>query len=465
MPSPHAASCPHAYPQPVELLQDLIRFDTTNPPGNEGPCIVYLRDLLASAGCETTILARVPQRPNLISRLRGQGKAAPLLLYGHVDVVTAADQQWQQPPFEGNLADGWVWGRGALDMKGGLAMMLAAFLRAKLALSPDEIGTEGTEDLPLPGDVVLAVVSDEEGGGDYGARYLVESHASLFEGVRYAIGEFGGFSFHFGGRRFYPIMVAEKEACWLRATVRGVGGHGSLSGRASAMARLGRLLELLERRPLPVHITPVARQMCEALSCSLPFPSSLLVRQLLNPRLAPWVLTLLGEKGRVFLPLFRNTVNPTMVHGGDQINVAPGEVVIDLDCRLLPGYSPANLTAEVRQAVGNAVDLELVRHDPGPAAPFKGRAAPDMGLFGTLEDVLREADPQGIPIPMLLPATTDARFFSRLGIQTYGFLPMALPPGFNFWKTVHGPDERIPAEALDFGTEAIYQLLHRFGGK
>jgi len=240
--------------------------------------------------------------------------------------------------------------------------------------------------------------------------------------------------------------------------VRGVGGHGSLSGRASAMARLGRFLELLERRPLPVHITPVARQMCEALSCSLPFPSSLLVRQLLNPRLAPWVLTLLGEKGRVFLPLFRNTVNPTMVRGGNQINVVPGEIVLDLDCRLLPGGSPAELMAELRQAVGNAVDLELVRHDPGPATP-------DMGLLGTLVDILRDADPQGVPIPMLLPATTDARFFSRLGIQTYGFLPMALPPGFNFWKTVHGPDERIPAEALDFGTEAIYQLLHRFGGK
>jgi acetylornithine deacetylase/succinyl-diaminopimelate desuccinylase-like protein len=447
------------------LLRNLIRFDTTNPPGNEAACIAYLGDLLAGAGCETTLLARSPERPNLISRLRGQGAAAPLLLYGHADVVTAENQRWQQPPFEGNLVDGWVWGRGALDMKGGLAMMLAAFLRAKLALSPDAIGVEGTDDRPLPGDVVLAIVSDEEAGGDYGARYLVENHADLFEGVRYAIGEFGGFTFHFGGRRFYPIMVAEKGACWLRATVRGSGGHGSLSGRASAVARLGRLLEQLERRSLPVHITPVARQMCQALSRSLPFPSSLLVRQLLNPRLTHWVLNRLGEKGLAFLPLFHNTVNPTMVRGGAQVNVAPSEVVLDLDCRLLPGYSPADLVAEVRQVVGDEVELELVQHDPGPAAPFNGRAAPDMGLFDTLSDVLREADPQGIPIPTLLPATTDARFFSRLGIQTYGFLPMALPPGFNFWETIHGPDERIPIEALDFGAEAIYQLLHRFGSK
>ncbi|MEK7814561.1 MAG: M20/M25/M40 family metallo-hydrolase, partial [Chloroflexota bacterium] len=195
-----------------------------------------------------------------------------------------------------------------------------------------------------------------------------------------------------------------------------------------------------------------------ALSRSLPFPSSLLVRQLLNPRLTRWVLNQLGDKGQVFLPLFHNTVNPTMVRGGEQINVAPSEVVLELDCRLLPGCSPADLMAEVRQVVGDEVDLELFRHDPGPAAP-------DMGLFDTLAELLREADPQGIPIPMLLPATTDARFFSRLGIQTYGFLPMALPPGFNFWETVHGPDERVPTEALDFGTEAIYQLLHRFGSK
>src|SRR5918992_2243084 len=175
----------------AELLQNLIRFDTTNPPGNERECISYLNALLAEAGCETTILASDPQRPNLISRLKGQGKAPPLLLYGHVDVVTTVKQEWQYPPFEGKVVDGYLWGRGALDMKGGIVMMLDAFLRAK------------SEGVALPGDVVLALVSDEEAGGYCGARFLVEDHAGLFRGIRYAIGEFGGLWFWLLEKRLY----------------------------------------------------------------------------------------------------------------------------------------------------------------------------------------------------------------------------------------------------------------------
>jgi acetylornithine deacetylase/succinyl-diaminopimelate desuccinylase-like protein len=428
----------------AELLQNLIRFDTTNPPGNERECISYLNALLAEAGCETTILASDPQRPNLISRLKGQGKAPPLLLYGHVDVVTTVKQEWQYPPFEGKVVDGYLWGRGALDMKGGIVMMLGAFLRAKV------------EGVSLPGDVVLALVSDEEAGGYCGARFLVENHASLFKDIRYAIGEFGGFSFFVGSRRFYPIMVAEKQVCRLRATVRGPGGHGSLPGRGGAMARLARFLDQLDRHSLPVHITPVTRMMFQEISSNLPFPTGLMLRQLLNPIMTDPLLKLLGPKGRAFEPLFRHTVNATIVRGGEKVNVIPSEVVVDMDGRLLPGYSPDDLVAEVRQRVGDDVELECTRHDPGPAEP-------DMGLFGTLRAILREADPAGIPVPMLLPGATDGRLFARLGIQTYGFLPMSLPPGFNFLETIHGANERIPMESLTFGAQAIYRLLQRFG--
>src|SRR5438270_4860698 len=212
----------------VELLGDLLRFDTTNPPGNEAACIAHVQRLVEEAGVETRIVAKDDARPNLIARVRGTGDAPPLLLYGHVDVVTTAGQQWARPPFGGELVDGWLWGRGALDMKGGVAMLVDAFLRAARG------------ELQPRGDVILAVLSDEENGGDFGARFLAEEHAELFDGVRHALGEFGGASIHLGGRSFYPIQVAEKQVCWLRGTVRGPGGHAALRVPAPAMGTPGR---------------------------------------------------------------------------------------------------------------------------------------------------------------------------------------------------------------------------------
>ncbi len=432
------------YKRPAELLQNLIRFDTTNPPGNEAECITYINGLLTEAGFETTLLAKSSNRPNLIARLQGRGTAPPLLLYGHVDVVTTANQKWTHPPFEGKIVDGCVWGRGALDMKGGVAMMLAALLRAK------------AEGLTPAGDVVLALVCDEEAGGDYGVKYLVEEHPEQFEGIRYALGEFGGFPLYVGPRKFYLIQVAEKQICFIKATVRGPGGHGSLPMRGGAMAKLARLLQRLDQHRLPVHITPVARQMVEAMASALPFPLGIVLRQLVNPILTDTVLNLLGEKGRMFEPLFHNTVNATMVHGGEKVNVIPSEITVALDGRLLPGYTPDDLIAELRPIIGDEVELELVRHDPGPAEP-------DIGMFDLLAGILREADPNGIPMPLLLSGTTDARFFSRLGIQTYGYTPMNLPPEFNFAQLAHAADERIPVDAVDFGANAIYKVLQRYG--
>ncbi len=432
------------YQHPAALLQRLIQFDTTNPPGNESECISFINGLLTEAGIETELLAKTPERPNLIARLSGQGNAPPLLLYGHVDVVTTENQQWQHPPFEGKVVDGFVWGRGALDMKSGVAMMLAAFLRAK------------AEGLELPGDVVLTIVSDEEAGGDFGAKFLVEKHPYLFDGIRYAIGEFGGFALYVGKRRFYPIQIAEKQICWLKATVRGPGGHGSIPVRGGAMAKLSALLRQIDRHRLPVHVTPVARLMFQTMASSLGGRNGLILGQLTNPILTNKVLDLLGQRGRVFDPLLHNSVSATILHGSEKINVIPSEVSVELDGRLLPGYQPDDLIGELRQIVGNDVEWEVIRHDPGPAEP-------DMGLFDTLADILREADADGVHVPLLLSGVTDGRFFSQLGIQTYGFLPMPLPEDFNFTQTIHAANERIPVNAMDFGTNAIYKALQRFG--
>jgi acetylornithine deacetylase/succinyl-diaminopimelate desuccinylase-like protein len=433
----------HIYQRPVELLQTLIRFDTTNPPGNEAECIGYLNTLIRETGLETTILARDDKRPNLITRLPGRGEASPLLLYGHVDVVTTAHQEWKHPPFSGDIIDGYVWGRGALDMKSGIVMMVAALLRAKV------------EGVTLPGDVILAIVSDEEEDGEYGAKYLVENHPHYFEGVRYAIGEGGGFTIQIAGRKFYPISVGEKQVCSLRATVRGPGGHGSMPLRGGAMARLAQLLHQLDRQRLPVHITPIARQMIEMMGDALPFPQGLVMRQLLNPILTDHILNLSGETGNLINPLLHNTVSPTIVRGGHKINVIPSEITLELDGRLLPGFTPGDMLREVGQLLGNDVALEVTRYDPGPGEP-------DMKLFDLLVNTLCEADPQAITIPLLLSGVTDGRYLARLGIQTYGFLPMDLPEGLI--NTIHAADERVPVEAVEFGTNAVYTVLQRFSG-
>jgi acetylornithine deacetylase/succinyl-diaminopimelate desuccinylase-like protein len=428
--------------RPAELLRELIRFDTTNPPGNERECISYIEGLIKAAGVETTTRAKDPERPNLVARLRGAGSAPPLLLYGHVDVVTTENQQWSHPPFEATLVDGWIWGRGALDMKGGVAMMLAAFLRA-------------SEDALPRGDVIFCALSDEEGLGDYGAGFMVDEHPELFDGVTHAIGEFGGFSIELGSQRFYPIQVAEKQVCGIKLRLRGAGGHGAVPVRAGAMAGLAKALERIDRKRLPVHVTPAVRDMFRAIGEASSLPMRLALRLLLTPPLTNTVLNLLGERGQELAPLLHNTVSPTMVRASDKINVIPNEVSLVCDGRLLPGFEPDDLVAELRALLPKDVEVEVTIHQPGPPTA-------EMGFYEKLGGVLKEMDPEGVPIPLLLSGVTDARLFARLGIQTYGFTPMNLPPGFDFWSTIHNADERVPASAIDFGTEAIHRALQRY---
>jgi acetylornithine deacetylase/succinyl-diaminopimelate desuccinylase-like protein len=328
-------------------------------------------------------------------------------------------------------------------MKGGVAMMLAAFMRIKVGATPP------------PGDVILCILADEEAGSDLGASYLVAEHPELFAGVRYAIGEFGGFTMQVGSSRFYPIMVAEKQLCWTRATIRGRAGHGSMPIRGGAMGKLGRLLAALDKGRLPVHVTPVVRSMVEAIATELPAPLALPLRGLLSPRLTDRLLDVMGDRTRTFDPLLHNTASATILAGGEKVNVIPDEISLELDCRLLPGFSPQDIYAELRALAGVEIDFEIVRHDPVAAEP-------DMAMFDTLAGTLRELDPAGKAVPLLLPGVTDGRFFSRLGIQTYGFLPMQLPPEMPFMELIHAADERLPAASMEFGTQAITRVLERF---
>ncbi|MBX3015716.1 MAG: M20/M25/M40 family metallo-hydrolase [Caldilineaceae bacterium] len=435
------------YERPIEILQKLIQFDTTNPPGNEAACVAYLDELLQAAGLTTTILAKDPQRPNLVARLAGRGEAPALVLQGHVDVVTTANQAWAQPPFAAKVVDNYLWGRGALDMKGGVVMMLCALLRAK------------AEGFTPAGDIILTIMSDEEAGSDYGARFLVEEHPEQFAGAKYAIGEGGGSSSYVGDQRFYSIMVAEKQVCWMRATFRGPGGHGSSPLRGGAMAKLGHVLSTLDQNRLPVHVTPVMEQMIATLAESAPAPLDALMAQLCDPAQSDRILDQLVAEGvtlaRPLDALLHNTVNATVVQGGFKTNVIPSEIMLELDGRLLPGFTPADVQAELAQLLGEPLSIELIRHDPG-------RADVDMTLFPLFTGILHDLDPDAVPMPAMVGGFTDGRMFARLGIQNYGFLPLRLPKDFNPGPTVHAANERVPVDAIAFGCEAVYQVLRRY---
>jgi acetylornithine deacetylase/succinyl-diaminopimelate desuccinylase-like protein len=425
----------------VELLRDLIRFDTTNPPGNEETCIAFVEALLREHGIESERYEKAPGRPNLIARHAGSNGGAPLVLYGHVDVVTTAGQQWTRPPFAAELHDGFVWGRGALDMKSGVAMCIAAFVAAHASGSPT----------PL----VLVILSDEENGGDVGARFLAEERPEVFGGAKHALGEFGGATQWIAGKPFYPIQVAEKQICWLRTYVRGTGGHAALGVKGGAMRKLGNILRTLDRKQPPVHITPIVQDWFGQMADALPRKQAAMLRRLLDPKTADLAARALGPRGRQLSRVIRNTVSPTIVHGGDKINVIPSEIELQLDGRILPGQTPDDLIRELHDLVGDDVEFEVMRHDPGPPDP-------DLSFYEPLAQIVRELHPGSVPVPMLQAGVTDARFLSRAGVQTYGYLPLKLPEDFEPFPLVHNADERVPAAALAFGVEAITQAIARY---
>lgn len=430
----------------VDLLQRLVRLDTTNPPGNEEPAIELLRSVLDDAGIDCDAFILEPGRPNLIARIPGRGTAPPLLLQGHVDVVPVTDQTWTHPPFDAVVSEGFVWGRGTLDMKGPIVMMIDALVRT------------ASDRTPPAGDVILAVLADEERLGTAGARFLVESHPELFTGVRYALGEFGAFPFVFDGTRFYPIQIAERVGVGFEITIEGPAGHGSTPVRGGAMAKLGRILRALDRRKLPVHLTPATRLMVEGIAEHTSGATRVALRRLLDERTAGVTLRALGDRMAMFGPMFRNTVSPTVVRGGEAHNVIPASISLSLDGRMLPGLSVSTFVAEVEHLVGDDGRVRVVTDGAHPAAEL------DMGLFETLSQSLRAHDPEAVPIPFLMPAVTDGRWFAQLGIQPYGYTPLTLPDGFDFQRTVHAADERIPVSALEFGSNVLTDVLRRYEG-
>lgn len=431
------------YPDAVSLAQRLIQFDTTNGVSPERDCILYIKELLDSAGIETKLVAREDSRPNLMGVLRSTCRnenIPPLLLYGHVDVVPTDDQQWKKDPFGGIIEDGYLWGRGAIDMKGQHGMFLEALLRL------------AAEEKSLPYDIYYLAVSDEEGTSDYGMKYLVENHPELFDGLTYAIGEIGGFSIEIAGKKLYPIQIAEKQVADIKIIAKGEGGHASMSHTDTAMERLAGAITKLCRNKLPVRITEPARLMINAIGESLGGVQGMAVKQLLKPSLTDKLLGVMGSAGALFDPLLHNSLNVTVVGGGDAINVIPSKVWCRCDLRLVPQCSLEDAIADIKKVIGNDFDIEVLNFDYGAKDT-------NMDLYESMAKAIKKADPDAYPVPFVLAGVTDARFLVRAGVQSYGFTPMKLPKDYDFTSLAHNADERVPVEALRFGAEVIYEYI------
>ena len=436
--------------QTVQNLSRLIQAETVNPPGNELPAILLVKEFLERAGVPGemfTIVESAPNRVNLVARLRGDGSERPLMLSGHVDVVPVEREHWTRDPFGGEVVDGVVWGRGAMDMKGFLAMYLQVFLLLF------------RQKAPLKRDVILAAIADEEAGFTHGSKFLVEKHRELID-AEYALTEGGALTLHLGKTRLYPIQVAEKSVCWLRMRTHGKPGHGSVPHGDNAVFHLAQALAKIRKAGhLPVHITPTFQQMMRSAGGQLGFAGSLGTKALQSPGLVSLALNRMKGTGRNFLSaLTTNTVSATMLQAGSKINVIPSTAEVGLDCRLLPGQTPADVMREIKGIVGEQVELEVI--DSTEGAAFSA----DTPLYKILEQATHKMDPDGLVIPILMPGATDASQYRRAGMTIYGFTPGILPADMPIMSMAHGHDERIPVSYFASGLPALWDVVTRFCG-
>ncbi|MFJ5532365.1 M20/M25/M40 family metallo-hydrolase [Streptomyces sp. NPDC093261] len=422
----------------VDLCRELIRIDTSNYGDHSGPgerkAAEYVAEKLAEVGLEPQIFESHKGRASTVARIEGEDPSRPaLLIHGHTDVVPANAQDWTHDPFSGEIADGCVWGRGAVDMKDMDAMTLAVVRdRLRSGRRP-------------PRDIVLAFLADEEAGGTYGARYLVDHHPGLFEGVTEAISEVGGFSFTVNEqRRLYLIQTAEKGMHWMKLTVAGTAGHGSMIHRDNAITELSEAVARLGRHTFPVRVTKTTRAFLDELGDALGTE--------LDPEDMESTLARLGGIAKLIGATLSNTANPTQLHAGYKVNVIPGEATAHVDGRFLPGFEEEFL-ADLDRILGPKVRREDVHSDKAVETTFDG------ALVDAMQSALQAEDPGAKAIPYMLSGGTDAKSFDELGIRGFGFAPLKLPPELDFAGMFHGVDERVPVDALKFGVRVLDRFI------
>ncbi|MGV9841602.1 M20/M25/M40 family metallo-hydrolase [Streptomyces fungicidicus] len=421
----------------VTFTSDLIRFDTTNRGGGdcqERPAAEYAAARLAEAGLEPVLLERTPGRTNVVARLEGTDPSADaLLVHGHLDVVPAEAADWSVHPFSGEVRDGVVWGRGAVDMKNMDAMILAV------------VRAWAREGVRPRRDVVIAFTADEEASAEDGSGFLADRHADLFEGCTEGISESGAFTFHDGsGRQIYPIAAGERGTAWLKLTARGRAGHGSKVNRENAVTRLAAAITRIGEHQWPLRLTPTVRAALGELAALYGIEPDLSDVDAL--------LAKLGTAGKLVEATVRNSANPTMLDAGYKVNVIPGEAVAHVDGRYLSGAED-EFRATMDRLTGPDVDWEFAHHEVALQAPV------DSPTFALMRAAVEEFAPEGHVVPYCMSGGTDAKQFSRLGITGYGFAPLKLPEGFDYQALFHGVDERVPVEALHFGVRVLDRFL------
>lgn len=439
-PSSPSSTAPSAADEVVDICRDLIRIDTSNYGGGEGPgeraAAEHVATLLSDVGLEPELFESAPGRANVVVRLPGADPSRPaLVLHGHLDVVPARADDWTVDPFAGHEDDELLWGRGAVDMKDMDAMILSVVR---------QMAREGRRPAR---DVVVAMFADEEAGGTYGARWAVDHRPELFEGATEAISEVGGFSVEVAGRRAYLLQTAEKGLSWLRLVADGRAGHGSQVTPDNAVTHLAEAVARIGRHAWPVQLTPTVRALLEGVAdlTGLPFDDQ-------DPEGVERLVAALGPASRFVGATLRHTTNPTQLTAGYKANVVPGRAEAAVDGRFLPGDEEA-FRAQVSALAGPRVQLEHIHHDVALEAPTTG------ALVDAMSDALLAEDPGAVVLPYMLSGGTDNKSLSRLGITGYGFAPLRLPADLDFAGMFHGVDERVSTDALRFGTRVLDRLL------
>ena len=424
----------------VRIAQELIRIDTSNYGDGSGPgeraAAEHVMALLHEVGLEPELVESAPGRANVVVRLAGEDSSRPaLVLHGHTDVVPAEAKDWKVDPFAGEEFDGMVWGRGAVDMKGKDAMILAVVR---------QMVREGRRPAR---DVVVAMFADEEAGGKFGARHLVDHRPDLFEGATEAVSEVGGFSVDVQGRRAYLLQTAEKGIAWLRLVADGTAGHGSAVNPDNAVTELAGAIARIGAYQWDTRLTPTVLALLEGVADLTGLPLDVD-----DPLAIDRLIGALGPARRFVGSSIRTLANPTQLHAGYKTNVIPGRATATVDVRPLPGDHEAVL-AKIRELAGPHVRVEPEHLDIGLEVPATGT------LVDTMTDVLRAQDPEAVVLPYMLSAGTDNKSLARLGIEGYGFAPLRLPADLDFTALFHGVDERVPVDALTFGVEVLEHFL------